>query len=442
MRKRLFAMALTAAMSLALLAGCGSNGNSGSSGNSGSGSGTSNGSVYYMNFKPEADQQWQALAKAYTEETGVPVTVYTAASGQYETSLKAEMAKSAAPTLFQVNGPVGLAGWKDYCYDLTGSAIAGELTSDDFKLMDGDKLAGLAYVYEGYGIIVNTALLQEAGYTTADITDFASLKAVAEDITARSGELGFAAFTSAGMDGSSDWRFKTHLANLPLYYEYQDEGYEGTPDAIKGTYLDNYRQIWDLYVNNSTCAPSQLGAKTADDATAEFVTGQAVFYQNGTWEYTNLLEQGGEEFAANLDIIPIYIGVDGEENQGLCIGTENYWCVNGRASEEDIQATLDFMYWCATSEEGTTAMAQEMGFICPFKSAKETENVLSNRMNASVNSGKYAVSWTFNNIPSEQWKNGVGSALTTYAADQTDANWDAVVTAFVDSWATEAAAAG
>ena len=156
----------------------------------------------------------------------------------------------------------------------------------------------------------------------------------------------------------------------------------------------------------------------------------------------HLLEQGGEEFAANLDIIPIYIGVDGEENQGLCIGTENYWCVNGRASEEDIQATLDFMYWCATSEEGTTAMAQEMGFICPFKSAKETENVLSNRMNASVNSGKYAVSWTFNNIPSEQWKNGVGSALTTYAADQTDANWDAVVTAFVDSWATEAAAAG
>ncbi|HPS80949.1 MAG TPA: carbohydrate ABC transporter substrate-binding protein, partial [Candidatus Limiplasma sp.] len=38
------------------------------------------GSVYYLNFKPEQDQQWQDLAKLYTEKTGVPVTVVTAAS--------------------------------------------------------------------------------------------------------------------------------------------------------------------------------------------------------------------------------------------------------------------------------------------------------------------------------------------------------------------------
>ena len=43
-------------------------------------------------------------------------------------------------------------------------------------------------------------------------------------------------------------------------------------------------------------------------------------------------------------------------------------------------------------------------------------------------------------MPSEEWKNGVGSALTTYAADQTDDNWAAVVSAFIDGWAKEAAA--
>ena len=440
MKRKLLALGLAAAMSVSLLAGCGSAGSSSQAGSTGGastgGEAASGGSVYYLNFKPEADAQWQALAETYTEQTGVPVTVVTAASGNYETMLKSEMAKTDAPTLFQVNGPVGLASWSDYCYDLTGSDFANELTSDDFKLMDGDKLAGVAYVYEGYGIIVNTALLEEAGYTTADITDFESLKKVAEDITARKDELGFSAFTSAGMDGSSDWRFKTHLANMPLYYEFEDEGYEGTPAEIKGAYLDNYRQIWDLYINNATCEPSLLSAKTADDATAEFLTGAAVFYQNGTWEYTNIADLGDE----NMDILPIYIGVDGEENQGLCIGTENYWCVNAKASEEDIKATLDFMYWCVTSEEGTTAMAQDMGFICPFKNAKETPNVLNNKMNEAVASGKYSVAWDFNYIPSEEWKNGVGSALTSYAADQTDANWDAVVTAFVDGWANEAAA--
>ena len=47
------------------------------------------GTVYYLNFKPEQDGDWKALAKAYTEETGVPVTVVTAASGDYETTLMA-----------------------------------------------------------------------------------------------------------------------------------------------------------------------------------------------------------------------------------------------------------------------------------------------------------------------------------------------------------------
>ena len=245
---------------------------------------TAAGSVYYLNFKPEQEKQWLELAEIYTEETGVPVKVVTAASGTYETMLTSEMAKEEAPTLFQVNGPVGLNNWKDYCYDLSGSAIYGELTSEDYALKDGDAVLGIAYVIESYGLIVNTALLEQAGYAVEDINSFAKLKEVAEDITARKDELGFSAFTSAGMESSSDWRFKTHLANLPIYFEYQDDGITST-DAIKGTYLDNYRAIWDLYINNSTCSPTELTMKTATDATNEFVGGQAVFYQNGSWEF-------------------------------------------------------------------------------------------------------------------------------------------------------------
>ena len=432
-KKKVLSVLLVAAMSASLLAGCGS---SSSSDEGGSGDKEASGKVYYLNFKPEADEQWQALAEAYTEETGVPVTVLTAASGEYEKTLKSEMAKTEAPTLFQVNGPVGLASWKDYCYDLTGSDIAGELTDDSFALKDGDKMSGIAYIIENYGIIYNKALLEEAGYSADDITDFDSFKKVVEDITKRKDELGFSAFTSAGMDGSSDWRFKTHLANLPIYYEYKDEGIDST-DAIKGTYLDNYRAIWDLYINNATCDPALLSTKTGDDAVADFVTEEAVFYQNGTWAYNDVADLGDE----NLGILPIYIGVEGEENQGVCTGTENYWCVNGKASEEDIQATLDFMNWCVTSETGVEAMCKEMGFVIPFASNLESDNVLVNEANKYVEDGKTPVTWTFSTMPSEEWKNGVGSALTAYAADQTDAKWDEVVKAFVDGWATEAAAA-
>ena len=390
------------------------------------------GKVYYLNFKPEQDEDWQNLAKEYTEETGTEVTVVTAASGNYETTLMSEMGKSGAPTLFQVNGPVGLANWKDYCYDLSDSDIYKELTSDDYALKDGDSVAGIGYVIETYGIITNKTLLKEAGYTPDDIKSFADLKKVAEDITNRTSELGFSAFTSAGMDGSSDWRFKTHLANLPIYFEYQDEGIN-TTDAIKGTYLDNYRDMWDLYINNSTCDPKDLAAKTGDDARNEFLNKKAVFYQNGTWAYGDIADIGND----NLGMLPIYIGAPGEEKQGLCTGTENYWCVNKNASKEDIQATLDFMNWCVTSEAGTKSMAEDMGFTIPFKTAEAPSNVFVKQDAEYTEAGLTPVSWNFTTMPSEEWKNTLGSALTAYAAGS--GSWDDVKSAFVDNWATEKA---
>lgn len=433
-RKGIALFATAVMMGMAILSGC-----------SGKAADSSKGSVYYLNFKPEADAQWQELADIYTKETGVKVTVVTAASDQYEPTLKSEMAKTNAPTMFQVNGPVGLASWKDYCYDLSGSGVYGQLASEDFALKDGNKVAGIGYVIESYGIIYNKALLAKAGYSEADIKNFADLKKVCEDITKRSSELGFSAFTSAGMDGSSDWRFKTHLANLPIYYEYRADGIN-TTDAIKGTFLDNYRNVWDLYINNSTTSPKQLSVKTGDDAVAEFVSGKAVFYQNGTWAYSDVSSLGDE----NLGMLPIYIGAKGEENQGLCTGTENYWCVNNKASEADIKATLDFMEWCVTNDTALKAICGSanampsgkdgMGFVIPFKKNLESTNHLVNCANQYVAAGKTPVTWNFTTMPSEQWKNELGSALTVYAADQTDANWKLVEKAFVEGWAKEAAA--
>ena len=405
------------------------------------------GKVYYLNFKPEQADDWVELAEQYTEETGVPVTVETAASGTYEQTLKSEMAKKDAPTLFQVNGPVGLASWKDYCYDLKDSELYKQVKSDDFVLKDGDAVDGIAYVIETYGIIYNTTLMNEycqtdgAVVSSADeINSFDKLKAVADDIQAKKDELGvLGAFTSAGMDSSSDWRFKTHLANLPIYYEYKDKGI-GSTDAIEGTYLDNYKQIWDLYITDSTCEPTMISSKTGEDAAAEFAMGDAVFYQNGTWAYGDITADGLTD--EDLGMLPIYIGAPGEENQGLCTGSENYWCVNKNASEEDIQATLDFLNWCVTSDTGRDAIANKMGFLTPFESFDDgymPSNPLVAIADGYIADGKTSVSWNFSSIPSEQWKDQVGAALTEYA--QGTGDWSAVEDAFVNGWATEYAAA-
>ena len=395
------------------------------------------GSVYYLNFKPESDAAWQEIAKTYTEQTGVPVKVVTAASGQYDTTLTAELDKDAAPTMFQVGNLGAVNSYGEFCYNLEGTDVYNEMTTTDFNLKnEAGETVSIGYCYEAFGIIVNKALLEKAGHSVDEITNFESLKAVADDIHARADELGFDAFTSAGLDGSSSWRFSGHLTNMPLYYEFRDDGVTEQPATIKGTYLENYKNIWDLYITDTATTGAALLSATGDQAEAEFGEGKAAFYQNGTWEYSNLTS--ADKFGMNPDdltMIPIYCGVEGEEKAGLCCGTENCWAINKNASPEDIQATLDFMYWVVTSEEGTTMLAEQFG-PCPFKNAKTPENVFFAAANEYVANGNYTVTWAFNWTPAvDDWRAAVVDALSQYTTGTGD--WSTVETAFVQGWATQ-----
>ena len=393
------------------------------------------GSVYYLNFKPEADAAWQALAKKYTELTGVNVKVVTAASGTYNDVLTAEMDKENPPTLFQCGNAGAIKTWGEFCYDLSKTDFYKEMTTDDFNLYgENGELLAAGYCYEAFGIIVNQALLKQAGYEITDIKDFASLKQIADDIHARAEELGFDAFSAAGLDGSSSWRFSGHLANMPLFYQFRDDNIKSQPATITDAYLDNFKNIWDLYTTDSATTGAALLTSTGDESTAQFGNGQAVFYQNGTWEYSNLISNFNMK-PEDLAMIPIYCGVEGEEKAALCCGTENCWSVNKNAAEEDIEATLEFMKWVVTSEEGTTMMAEQFG-PCPFKKAKEPENVFFADANKYIANGNYVVTWAFNYTPSvDNWRAGVVDALSKYVSGTGD--WEAVVNAFVNGWATQ-----
>ena len=394
------------------------------------------GSVYYLNFKPEANDAWQALAKTYTEKTGVPVTVVTAASGTYDQVLTAEMDKDAAPTMFQVGNAGAVRTWGEYCYDLTNTDVMKEMTTDVFNLKnEAGETVSIGYCYEAFGIIVNKALLKQAGYELTDITNFESLKKVADDIHSRAAELGFDAFAPAGLHSSSSWRYSGHLANMPLFYEFRDNGVTSQPATITGKYLENFKNIWDLYTTDSAITGAALVSATDVTARDSFGKGESVFFQNGTWEYANLTGAPYNLKPEDLAMIPIYCGVEGEEKAGLCCGTENCWAVNKNASEEDIKATLDFMKWVVTSEEGTTMMAEQFGPI-PFKSAKTPENVFFAQANDYTAAGNYVVTWVFNYTPAvDDWRAGVVDALTQYVSGTGE--WSAVETAFVDGWATQ-----
>ena len=418
--KKLFAMLLALVMVLSFAA-CGNEETE------------ATGSVYWLNFKPESDEVLKDLAAKYTEETGVPVEILTAASGTYNETLTAEMDKSKAPTIFVVGNQAAVDTWGDYCLDLTGTAIEAELNTDAYKLYDADgKLCSIGYCYECYGIIVNPALIEAAGHTMDEIKNFAGLKAVAEDIHARAAELGFDAFSASDMDGSSSWRFTGHMANLEYFYESRDAGgWKECPPSLTGKYMENFKNLYDLCINNSLTPATEL-ATGGHDAQAQFTSGKAAFYVNGSWEYSTVSEK-----VPNATMIPYYCGVEGEEKAGLNCGTENYWAINSKVSEADQKATMDFMVWCVTDPDASRKLVDTFG-VMPYKKAAESTNgFLAAANNYSAN-GCYVMDWATNYQPNvDAYRAALVSALNAYNAEQTEANWELVKTAFVEGWATQ-----
>lgn len=414
---------------------------------------SSKGTVRYLNFKPEVAEVYQELAAAYEKETGVKVIVETAANNSYEQTLVSKMATKEAPTLFQINGPRGYANWKDYCADLSGTELYKHLSDKSLAITSGSGVYGIPYVVEGYGIIYNKALTDKyfalsskgVSYSSMDeINNFEKLKELVEDMQKNARELGIdGVFASTSLKAGEDWRWQTHLANLPVYYEFKNGNVDLASDATKKiafSYGSNFRNIFDLYLNNSTVDRKSVGTKTVTDSMAEFALEKCVMVQNGNWAWGQISGVSGNKvLAENVKYLPIYTGASGEEGQGLCIGTENFYCINSQASAADQKATADFIYWLYSSALGKDYVTNKLGFIAPFDTFSEAERPtdplaveISNWMSKS---GITSVAWNFTLFPSQKFKDDFGSSLLKFAQGTKD--WSAVASDVIESWEKE-----
>ncbi len=438
--KKAFFLALLLALS-ALLCSCGRNDG-----------------VYFLNFKPESADAYEEIVKAYEKETGVSVRVVTAASGTYEQTLKSEIAKKNAPVIFQINGPVGYAAWKDYCLDLKDSAIYKHLTDKSLAIKDGEGVYGVPYVVEGYGIIYNDEItdkyfaLQNRATTYAsmdDIRSFRDLKALVEDMTAHKGDLGIdGVFAATSLKSGEDWRWQTHLANVPLYYEFLDKNVNlsnpATYKEVDFKYSQEFKNLFDLYIHNSTTDPKLLGSVQVADSMAEFALGKCAMVQNGNWAYSQIKGVDGNVVSADdVHFLPLYMGISEEESQGLCTGTENYFAINKNASKEDQDAALAFLEWLFTSESGKKLVNEKLDFIAPFDTFTDKEkpsDPLSREISDWLEKEDvYNVPWSFTVFPGQTFKSDFGAALLQYA--QGVKSWDEVKSVFVQRWKEESTAA-
>ena len=444
--KKVLAFGLAVAMAASLTA-C-SNGGASSSAASGA---QEEKSIYYLNFKPEVAPIYDEIAKAYQAETGVTLNVVTAAANTYEQTLKSEIAKADAPTIFQINGPRGYASWKDYCADLKDTELYKHLTDKSLAIAEGDGVYGIPYVVEGYGIIYNQAIMDKyfamegaKASSIDEINNFAKLKAVVEDMTAKKDALGIqGVFSSTSLKPGDDWRWQTHLANVPIYYEFKNNNVDLTSDAtkeIKFQYAENYKNIFDLYLNNSVTPKNLLGTKQVTDSMAEFALGQTAMVQNGNWGWSQIADvKGNTVKEENVKFMPIYTGIEGEETQGLCTGTENFFAINSKASAEKQKLAEDFLYWLYSSETGKKFVTNDLKFIAPFDTFADNEKpndpLAKEVLNWMSKDGVTSVAWNFTVFPNQTFKDDFGAALLQYA--QGTKSWDDVKQQIVTQWKAE-----
>lgn len=436
-KKRFVASLMTLAMLVTMLSGC----SFGSSSKKVT-------QIYFLSCKPEVKSVWEDVSAAYEKETGIKLKVLTAADGNHERTLKAELAKKDYPTMFQINGPVEYGRWKNYCMDLSDTKLYSWLLDKSMAVTgdNGKGVYGIPYVVEGYGIIYNNAIMEKY-FALSDrssqiksmdeINNFAALKEVAEDMQAHKSELGIeGVFGSTSLAPGESWRWHTHLMNIPVTYELQEKNVSDL-DTLDFTYSDEFKNVFDLYVNNSCTAPLDLASKTVEDSMTEFAQGKVAMIQNGNWGWTQIESADGNVVnEEDAKYMPIYTGMEGEESQGLCIGTENYICINSQATDEEKQASIDFLEWLYSSKEGKKFVTEKFGFIPPFNTFKESEypsNPLAVEVIKYMNdSSKKSVPWNFVTFPDQKFKDNMGSDLISYTEGEMD--WNTLVDTVKSDW--------
>lgn len=405
--------------------------------------------IRYLNFKPEIATVYQEIANKYEEKTGVKVIVETAASGSYESTLQARMGTSMAPTIFQINGPVGYSSWKDYCLDLKETKLYNNLIDKDNAIKSGEGIYGIGYVVEGYGIIYNKEITDKyfssswksvAINSIEEIKSFEMFKKVVEDMQLHKDKLGIeGVFASTSLKTGEDWRWQTHLFNAPLSYEIS-EGNITDYSKLEFKYLDKYKQVFDLYLDNSSKEKGKLGTVTVSDSMAEFALGKCAMVQNGNWAASQVLGVSGNVVKSeNIKFMPIFSGHTSDETQGLYIGTENFICINAKASKEKQKLAIDFLEWLYLSDEGKEIVIKKLKFITPFEGYDYSESITDPLALEVIkwmnNKDVKNVGWNFTIIPSLTFKEDFGSNLLKYAQGKT--TWEEVTTNLKNKWKSE-----
>ena len=357
MKKKLLSLMVVAAMSASLVA-CGSTEGGSSDGASGSGV-----SITVLNSKTEIQTQFEEMAEAYEEATGVHVEVYNADTDTTVASQVATKYASNDPyTLTMVDAKDIYSLADDYAYDLSNEDWASHTT---LGITVNDKLAGFPVCVEARGIIYNADAIEAITGETFDPSSVATL----DDFQALLDEL-----KAGGMETpvgvlSEYWSLGAHY--FAEVYEQQED-----PDAFVNSLLageadlgsnEKFNELMDTFDTLIAYNYAKGSAANADreESSMMLAQGDIAFMFGGNWDWSVINQY---DYTENMGIMPVPENTSDDTNTKLVGGGSKYFFVDSSdaTSDEQRQAALDFLNWLVSDPEGNAFLTEQCALVPAF----------------------------------------------------------------------------
>ncbi|MFI3140972.1 MAG: extracellular solute-binding protein [Clostridia bacterium] len=408
--------------------------------------------VYLYASRNELEDVYMAIAERYEAETGIKVKVVGGNGETYMDDLTDELKNEEVPTIYEVDGYSSLDTLKDSALELSTTDLYSYLSSSDLALSMGGEVYGIPLDLEAYGIIYNEEIFdryfalenrQTEVNTVDEINSYDKLKIVAEDMQNFTEELEISGVFAATSFDEGDTSWTDHLSGISMYLEFGDsedfDDYNSASmgsDEIEFSYGDNFKNFFDLYSSNSTATETSSDTASISTAYSDFALGEAAMMlgDSKAWEEINSID-GNVVSEDKLKMMPIYMGAQDEENWGLSVGSESYFVINSKASEEAQTASIEFLEWLITSEEGKRFMSEELEFTAAFSSFDEDERIddpLSSEIYRHLEKENVtSIPWTHTTF-TDEFKTNFNSSLSEYSSGSL--MWDDFVDRIKTAW--------
>lgn len=300
-------------------------------------------------FKVEFKQQFENLAKQYEKENpNVKIKVSTVGGGNdYKSAITAKFASGEEPAVFNIGGPIDVEQYKDRLLDLKDTKAAAAALDGTLDGVEEDgHVLGLPFNQEGYGLIYNKRIFEEAGVKPEEITSYSALEAAVKKLDSQKDKLKIEAVFAYPV--KEKWVTGNHLSNVFLAPEFDGNVLTASKSpTVKFTDGDKFKQLVDIQNKYSVQPTASLDY--SQQVEELFSLEKVAIIQQGNWVYNTVYDMDPELAEKGIGIIPI---PNGDTAAGMPVGVPNYWAVNKKSDEKVQEEAKKFLDWMYTSDEG------------------------------------------------------------------------------------------